>query len=57
LLFFYDRTLPDSKNIPMELMKKSLETDLRHGHFSPAPHLGHLYGNFDHWAAKIREAF
>jgi len=38
-------------------MKKSLETDLRHGHFSPAPHLGHLYGNFDHWAAKIREAF
>ena len=57
LLFFYDRTLPDSKNIPMELMKKSLETDLRHGHFSPAPHLGHLYGNFDHWAGKIREAF
>ena len=57
LLFFYDRTLPEGKRIPMDLMMKSMETDLRHRHFSPSPQFGHLYGNFQAWAAKIREAF
>jgi hypothetical protein len=57
LLFFYDRTLPEGKRVPMDLMMKSMETDLRHRHFSPSPQFGHLYGNFQAWAAKIREAF
>jgi len=57
LLFFYDRTLPDAKRIPMEMMKKSMETDIRHGYFSPSAENGQLYSNFQLWAARIKEAF
>jgi glycolate oxidase len=57
LLFFYDRTLPDGKRIPMELMKKSMETDIRHGYFSPSAENGQLYSNFHLWARKIKDAF
>jgi glycolate oxidase len=57
LLFFYDRTLPEAKSIPMELMKRSMETDVRHGYFSPSAEAGRLYGDFQLWAEKIRDAF
>jgi hypothetical protein len=57
LLFFYDRTLPEGQRIPMELMKQSRETDVKHGHFAPTAEVGQLYGNFHLWATKIREAF
>lgn len=57
LLFFYDRTLPEAQKIPMGMMRRSLETDLKHGHFAPRPELGRLYGDFQTWAAKIKEAF
>jgi glycolate oxidase len=57
LLFFYDRTLPEGQRIPMELMKQSMETDIKHGHFAPTAEVGRLYGNFHLWATKIREAF
>jgi glycolate oxidase len=56
-LFFYDRTSPEAHRIPIELMKKSMETDIKHGYFAPAAEAGKLYGNFDLWAAKIKEAF
>jgi hypothetical protein len=57
LLFFYDRTLPEGLRIPMELMRRSMETDIKHGHFAPAVEVGQLYGNFHLWAKKLKEAF
>ncbi len=57
LLFFYDRTLPQAQKIPMDLMRQSMETDLKHGHFSPMAGAGQRYGNYHLWEAKIREAF
>jgi len=57
LLFFYDRTLPEAGKIPGELMRRSLETDMRHGHYAPAQLLGQLYGNYPEWEAKLKEAF
>jgi glycolate oxidase len=57
LLFFYDRTSPAGQTIPMEVMKKSMETDTKHGYFSPTPASGELYSNYKVWEAKIREAF
>ena len=56
LLFFYDRTSPAGQTTPMEVMQKSMETDIKHGHYSPAPGSGKLYGNYQVWEAKIREA-
>jgi hypothetical protein len=57
LLFFYDRTSPEAQKIPGELFRKSAETDARHGHYAPTAQAGKLYGNFDVWARKIKEAF
>jgi hypothetical protein len=57
LLFFYDRTLPNRQRIPMELMKQSMATDIKHGHFAPTAEVGQLYGNFNLWATKIKKAF
>ncbi len=56
LLFFYDRTSPEGHSIPIEVMKKSMETDIKHGHYSPMPPSGERYSNYEIWAAKIREA-
>jgi hypothetical protein len=41
----------------MELMKQSMETDLRHGHFAPTAEAGPRYGDFHLWEAKIKAAF
>lgn len=65
LLFFYDRTDPDSRGIPMEIVQKSSETDIKHGYHAASPpravsameKLGPLYSNFHVWAIKIKEAF
>jgi hypothetical protein len=56
LLFFYDRTSPEGHAIPLEVMQKSMETDMKHGYYSPMPASGKLYGNYQVWEAKIREA-
>jgi hypothetical protein len=65
LLFFYDRTDPESRNIPMEIAQKSTETDIKHGYHAASPpratsamdKLGPLYSNFHIWAKKIKDAF
>jgi hypothetical protein len=56
LLFFYDRTSPAGHTIPMEVMQKSMETDMRHEHYSPTPVSGKLYSNYQAWEAKIKKA-
>jgi len=56
LLFFYDRTSSEGHTIPMEVMQKSMETDIKHAHYSPMPASGELYSNYQVWAAKIKEA-
>jgi glycolate oxidase len=57
LLFFYDRTSPAGQTVPMKVMQKSMETDAKHGHYSPMSASGELYCNYQVWAAKIKEAF
>jgi hypothetical protein len=57
LLFIYDRTSPAAQTVPMEVMQKSMETDIKHGHYSPMPASGELYGNCQLWAAKIKKTF
>jgi hypothetical protein len=65
LLFFYDLTLPDWQKIPMAIMRRSAETDLKHGYHASTPmgnksameKLGPLYSNFHFWAERIRSAF
>jgi len=57
LLFFYDRTSPEGQKIPMEVMQKSMETDIKHGHYSATPMAGQQYSNFHVWATKIKETF
>jgi hypothetical protein len=65
LLFFYDRTSPESRSVPMEIAQKSSETDIKHGYHAASPprvasvmeRLGPLYSNFHIWAKKIKEAF
>jgi glycolate oxidase len=53
LLFFYDRTSPAGHTTLMEVMQKSMETDIKHGHYSPMPAHGELYGNYHVWAEKM----
>jgi hypothetical protein len=57
LIFFYDRTRPERQKVPMELMKQSAATDLRHGHFAPTVQAGQSYGDFHLWESKIKAAF
>ena len=65
LLFFFDHNLPDWPKIPVDIMQKSMETDIKHGHHAATPppvkammeRLGPLYGNFQKWRHKIKEAF
>ncbi len=61
LLCFYDVTRSDWQKIPMSLMQRSAETDIKHGYHAatPAanPELGPLYSNFHIWMNKIKEAF
>ena len=56
LLFFYDRTSQAGHTTLMDAMQKSMEVDIKHGHYSPMPAHGELYGNYHVWAEKIRQA-
>jgi glycolate oxidase len=56
LLFFYDRTSPKGYGIPAEVVRKSRETDIKHGYFSASTAAGHLYSDFPSWERKIKEA-
>jgi len=65
LLFFFDHSLPDWQKIPVDIMQRSMETDIRHGFHAASPppvkammeKLGPLYGNFQIWRNKIKKAF
>jgi glycolate oxidase len=62
LLFFYDRTLPNSREIATTFMQKSAETDIRHGYHAAMPprfmikKQGPLYSNYHVWTIKIKKA-
>ena len=65
LLFFYDVNSPQRQTIPLEIMQKSTETDIRHGYHASTPpaskammgKIGPLYSNFNVWLTKIKETF
>ena len=65
LLFFFDHGQPDWPKIPMSIMQKSLENDIKHGYHAATPppvkammeKLGPLYSNFQVWRNKIKESF
>ncbi len=65
LLFLWDRSTPGWGEIPMQVMARSHETEIRHGHHGTMPPrsmpmlgaLGPLYSNCQIWSEKIREAF
>ena len=65
LLFLWDRSTPGWGEIPMQVMARSHETEIRHGHHGTMPPrsmpmlgaLGPLYSNCHIWSEKIREAF
>ena len=65
LLFLWDRSMPAWGEIPMQVMARSHETEIRHGHHGSMPPrsmpmlgtLGPLYSNCHIWSEKIREAF
>jgi glycolate oxidase len=65
LLFFWERNQPDWGDIPMQVMARSHETEIRHGHHATMPprsvpmleKLGPLYSNCHIWSTKIAEAF
>ena len=63
LLFFYDRTVPERRRIPMEISREALAYDIEHGYYmSPPPggareDIGELYSNYNIWMNRIREAF
>ena len=65
LLFFFDHGLPDWPQIPMNIIRSSLESDIKHGHHAATPppvktmmeRLGPLYSNFQIWRNKIKETF
>ena len=65
LLFFYDRFMQGTHNIVMDIMKKSSETDIKHGFHAQTPmrfkpaidRLGPLYSNFHVWLKQIKNAF
>lgn len=67
LLVFYDLNQPNFSEIPMNLMRQSSETDIKHGFHSATPggggnreimaKQGPLYNNFHLWVLRIKEAF
>lgn len=65
LIIFYDRKLPESQKIPIAVMNKSMETQIKHGHHTHMPpragpgieKLGPLYSNYHLWAMKIKKTF
>jgi hypothetical protein len=65
LLFFFNHGQPDWPQIPMEILRKSLDNDIKHGYHAATPppvkalmeKLGPLYSNFHKWRQRIKEAF
>jgi glycolate dehydrogenase FAD-linked subunit len=65
LLFLWERNQPDWGDIPIQVMARSHETEIRHGHHATMPprsmpmleKLGPLYSNCHVWSTKIAEAF
>ena len=65
LLFLWERNQPGWGEIPMQVMARSHETEIRHGHHATMPprsmpalrKLGPLYSNCQIWSEKIRQAF
>jgi glycolate oxidase len=65
LLFLWDRNLPDWGKIPMEFMRKSVESEIElglHGTMPPRTvsggrALGPLYSNAHLWVERIKDAF
>ncbi|MEM2560505.1 MAG: hypothetical protein QXD53_06950 [Candidatus Bathyarchaeia archaeon] len=65
LIIFYDRNLPESQKIPIHVINKSLETQIKYGYHTHMPprtgpgieKLGPLYSNYHIWATKIKKAF
>jgi hypothetical protein len=65
LLFLWERNTPGWGEIPIQVMARSQETEIRHGHHATMPPrsmpllktLGPLYSNCHIWSEKIREAF
>jgi len=65
LLFFFDNTLPEWQKIPVSIMQKSTENDIKHGYHAATPprvkaameRFGPLYSNFHIWTDKIKNAF
>jgi glycolate oxidase len=65
LIIFYDRNLPEAYKIPLNVMEKSIETQINHGYHTHMPpralsgiiKLGPLYSNYHVWAIKIKDAF
>jgi hypothetical protein len=65
LLFFYDRTIPERRQVTAAISQKSMETDIKHGYHAATPahgkammeKFGPLWSNFHVWAGKIKDAF
>jgi len=65
LIIFYDRNLPESQKIPIYVINKSLETQIKYGYHTHMPpgtgpgieKLGSLYSNYHIWVTKIKKAF
>lgn len=65
LLFLWDRNLPEWGRIPMEFMRRSAETDIKHGNHGSMPYRGKtslalrgpLYSNCHVWLNRIKDAF
>lgn len=65
LLFFFDNNFPDWQKIPVDIMLKSTENDIKKGHHASTPprvkavmeQLGPLYNNFHIWTNRIKDAF
>lgn len=65
LLFLWERNQPGWGEIPAQVMTRSLEAEIRHGHHATMPprplpalrSLGPLYSNCHIWSEKILQAF
>jgi glycolate oxidase len=65
LLFFYDRTIPERRQVTAAISLKSMETDIKHGYHAATPahgkammeKFGPLWCNFHMWAGKIKDTF
>ena len=65
LLFFYDRTIPERRQVTAAISRKSMETDIKHGYHASTPahgrammeKFGPLWSNFHVWAGKLKDTF